>query len=94
MEKELIKSRTRWEGKKIVTRATARKSLRGHLIEYEIFDAWKVSDDGEMLTETTRLVFPPGSDNEAALIFGLLGDQKRGIGEYRNKRSKCRKHSE
>jgi hypothetical protein len=76
MEKELIKSRTHWEGKKIVSRAMVRKSLGGHLMEYEIFDEWKVSDDGEMLTETTRLVFPPGSDNEAALIFGLLGDQK------------------
>jgi hypothetical protein len=77
MEKELIKSRTRWDGKKIVSRAMVRKSLGGHLMEYEIFDEWKVSDDGEMLTQTTRLVFPPGSDNEAALIFRLLGDQKR-----------------
>ena len=59
------KSRTTWSRNNIVIRATLRLTAGGHVMEEEVVDEWKVSDDGKMLTQTTRLTpritAPPGS---------------------------------
>jgi hypothetical protein len=59
------KSKTKWSGDKIVIRATLRLTAGGHVMEEEVVDEWKVSDDGKTLTQTTHLTpnvtGPPGS---------------------------------
>ena len=53
-EQAMIKSKTKWEGDKLVMRASSRYYVAGHFINFEIAKEWKLSKDGSKLTETTR----------------------------------------
>src|SRR5205085_12521983 len=58
---EAIKSTTKWEGKKIVTRYTLRRTLPGSVITVDVVDEWKLSDDGRTLTLRTTFRYPRGA---------------------------------
>jgi hypothetical protein len=56
-DKDITKSKTKWSGDKLVTRFTLRSVIGGHPLEFEIIDEWKLSKDGQTLTQTSRTVF-------------------------------------
>jgi hypothetical protein len=55
--KDVTKSKTKWSGDKVVTRFTLTSLIAGHPVEFEIIDEWKLSKDGQTLTQTSRTVF-------------------------------------
>ncbi len=59
--REDIKSTTKWEGKKVVTVYTLRRTLPGSVITMDVTDEWKLSDDGRTLTLRTILRYPRGA---------------------------------
>jgi len=49
-------SKTKWSGNKIVTRSRYKLNVAGgSVIEFEQVDEWKLSDDGKVLTQTSRV---------------------------------------
>ncbi len=56
-DKDVTKSKTKWSGDKLVTRFTLSSVIGGHPLEFEIIDEWKLSKDGQTLTQTSRTVF-------------------------------------
>lgn len=70
------KSKTKWSGDKIVTRATLRQMEGIHTVEEEIVDEWKLSADGKTLTHTTRIILPR-STPEVIVVPANRDDDKR-----------------
>lgn len=56
-DKDVTKSKTKWNGDKLVTRSTLRNVVARHPLEFDIIDEWKLSKDGKTLTQTSRTVF-------------------------------------
>jgi hypothetical protein len=59
VDKQVTKSKTRWSGNKLVTRFTLRSAIAGHILEFDVIEEWRLSDDGKTLTQTSRKVFRP-----------------------------------
>jgi len=74
LQKERTKSKTRWSGNKLVTRAQLRLTAGGQMLEYELVDEWKLSPDGKVLTNTSRMVFQQSS---GIFIPAAASDSKR-----------------
>ncbi|HKP35666.1 MAG TPA: hypothetical protein VJT71_02320 [Pyrinomonadaceae bacterium] len=74
LQNKQTKSRTKWSGDKLVTRARIRMTVAGHMLEYEIIDEWKLSADRKVLTQTSRLVF---QQSDAAFIPAIVPDTKK-----------------
>lgn len=53
-EKPRIKSKTKWDGDKLVMSALFSQVVAGHLFITEVVKEWKLSKDGNILTETLR----------------------------------------
>jgi len=68
------KSKTKWSGDKIVTRSELRLNVAGHFVVFEQVDEWKLSKDGKVLTQTSRVNFE-GSDT--AFIPANAPDKRR-----------------
>ncbi|HEX6189752.1 MAG TPA: hypothetical protein VFZ40_16875 [Pyrinomonadaceae bacterium] len=56
LKKQVAKSKTKWSGNKIVTRAPLPLTIPGQYVEFEQIDEWKLSGDGKVLTQTSRVV--------------------------------------
>ncbi|HEY5839713.1 MAG TPA: hypothetical protein VIT19_11810 [Pyrinomonadaceae bacterium] len=56
VQKERTKSTTRWSGNKIITRAPLPLTISGQYVEFEQIDEWKLSGDGNVLTQMSRVV--------------------------------------
>lgn len=74
LKTRVAESKTKWSGKKIVTRMPLRLNVGGHVVEYEQIDEWKLSEDGKVLTQTSRLIF---QNSNAAFVPTLAQDKKR-----------------
>jgi hypothetical protein len=56
LKNKVTKSKTKWRGDKIVTRSRYTLNVPGaSLIEFEQVDEWKLSTDGKILTQTSRV---------------------------------------
>ena len=49
-----LKSKTKWDGEKLVSRANLQRTVNGHLYRMELVKEWKLSKDGNALTLTSR----------------------------------------
>jgi hypothetical protein len=76
LEKEQTKSKTSCSGNKLMTRSIIRNLLVGHMMEFEIIDEWKLSEDSNTLTQTTRTIFR-GDASDSGLIPANVPDIKR-----------------
>lgn len=56
-DKDVTKSKTKWDGDKLVTRSILRNVIGGHPLEFDIIDEWKLSKDEKTLTQTSRTIF-------------------------------------
>ncbi len=56
-DKDVTKSKTTWSGNKLVTRSTLRSLIAGRVLEFDIIDEWKLSQDSKTLRQTSRTVF-------------------------------------
>jgi len=56
IKKQVAKSKTMWSGNKIVTRAPLPLTIPGQYVEFDQIDEWKLSDDGKVLTQTSRVI--------------------------------------
>jgi hypothetical protein len=74
LKNKITKSKTKWSGKKIVTRSRLRTDVAGHFIEFEQVDEWKVSDDGKVLTQTSVIIFV---NSDTVFVPGMAQDKKR-----------------
>lgn len=70
----VAESKTKWSGNKIVTRMPLRLNVGGHFVEYEQIDEWKLSEDGKVLTQISRLIF---QNSNVAFVPTLARDKKR-----------------
>lgn len=53
-ENEKLKSKTKWDGEKLVARANLQRTVNGHTYRMEIVKEWKLSKDQNTLTITSR----------------------------------------
>jgi hypothetical protein len=74
LQNRVTKSTTKWSGNKIVTRARLRTEVAGHFLEFEQVDEWKISDDGKVLTQISRVIF---QNSDTAFIPAMAQDKKR-----------------
>jgi hypothetical protein len=74
LKNRVTKSTTKWSGNKIVTRARLRMDVAGHFVEFEQVDEWKISDDGKVLTQTSRVIF---QNSDTAFIPAMAQNKKR-----------------
>jgi hypothetical protein len=74
LQNERTKSKTKWSGDKLVTRARLRMAVGGHMLEYELVDEWKLSADGKMLTQTSKIIVQQG---DAAFMPAIVPDTKK-----------------
>jgi hypothetical protein len=74
LKNRVTKSKTKWNGHKIVTRTPLRMDVAGHSLEFEQVDECKISDDGKVLTQTTRVIF---QNSDTAFIPAMAQDKKR-----------------
>lgn len=69
IEGETIKSKTKWNGKNLTSRSSIRRTFTpGVVITYDRVDEWKLSNDGQTLTETTR-IYNLKSSNDKPIIM-------------------------
>lgn len=74
VEGKIIKSKTKWSGNKLVSRALLRMTVGSHMIEFESIDEWKLSSDGKVLTQTNRVIFQQSS---GAFLPAAVPEKKR-----------------
>lgn len=74
LEKQVVKSRTRWSGDKLITVSTLRLTAAGHVLDYELVDEWKLSKDGKALTRLSKIVF---QGSNAMLVPAIVPDTKK-----------------
>jgi len=74
LKNQVTKSKTKWSGNKIVTRSQLRLNVAGHFVEFEQVDEWKLSADGKILTQTSRVIF---QNSDAAFVPAMAPDRKR-----------------
>lgn len=74
LKNRVTKSKTKWSGNKIVTRTSLRMDVAGHALEFEQVDEWKLSEDGKVLTQTSRVIF---QNADTAFIPAMAQDKKR-----------------
>lgn len=79
LDKQVTRSKTRWSGNKLVTRSTLRNPVAGRMLEFEVIEEWKLSDDGKTLKQTSRTVFRPDS-SDSLFIPANVPDSKRVYG--------------
>jgi hypothetical protein len=53
----VVESKTRWSGEKIVTVSTHQTVDVGQKIEYSLYDEWKLSRDGKVLTRVSSIIY-------------------------------------
>lgn len=78
----LIESKTKWDGRKLVSKLTADASMsrssairtRNIRMDIRMSEKWELSADGKTLTQTTETSFPR-MDVEGQAIFFPAGDQ-------------------
>lgn len=75
----LIKSKTNWDGRKLVSRSTNSTMTRGHRIHVDTVERWELSTDGQTLIHTTSLsplvdvsgpgIFVPANTEDIKKVF-------------------------
>jgi len=73
LEGQKTSSRTSWSRDRLVTKSLIRSRLRGRMLQLDVIDEWKLSDDKNTLTRTTRNI----AVGDAVLIPRTQPDSKR-----------------
>ncbi len=76
--KELLKSKTKWDGEKLVSRAFLQRIVSGHRVSMDIVKEWKLSKDGQTLTVTTRTTPPPetSTPRQGVMVSSMTNEVK------------------
>ena len=74
LKNRVTKSKTKWSGNRIITRTPLRMDVAGHFVEFEQVDEWKLSGDGKVMTQTSRVIF---QNSDTAFIPAMAQDKKR-----------------
>ncbi|HEX5708464.1 MAG TPA: hypothetical protein VFX96_14270 [Pyrinomonadaceae bacterium] len=56
---EDVKSKTKWDGEKLVVRSTMRVRAAGAFLNVTMVEEWKLAPDGQTLTQRTTIKFEP-----------------------------------
>ncbi|HSP61937.1 MAG TPA: hypothetical protein VLQ90_03045, partial [Pyrinomonadaceae bacterium] len=75
IEKQDVKSKTKWERDKIVIRTTLQSRVDRYSLSYLLVDEWKISGDGKSLTQTSR--FRPDQTTTPTFVPATRPDEKR-----------------
>jgi hypothetical protein len=60
MVDQFIKSKTKWDKRKLVTKSSLKTSMRGNMIYTDAMEKWELSPDGKTLIVTTSTTTPRG----------------------------------
>jgi hypothetical protein len=71
-----VRSKTEWDGTKLVTRTQDRLLASGAAVEVEVLDVWELSSDKKTLTQTHE-VTPKRAGEGGALKFRRVYDRAR-----------------
>jgi len=74
LQNKVTNSKTKWSGNKIVTRARLKVTAVGQFVEFEQVDEWKLSEDGKVLTQTSKVNF---LNSDAAFMPARNADKKK-----------------
>lgn len=74
---ETVKSKTKWDGRKLTTRATIRQLVRGIGVYIETTEKWQLSDDGQWLTEISSVSVPRADSPRVMMDNRGVSDLKR-----------------
>ena len=55
---QMVKSKTKWDGDKLVSRIVTRRMMAGRPVDMDIIEEWKLSKDGKTLTKKVVIIFP------------------------------------
>ena len=58
---DVLKSKTRWDGDKLVTRTTIQQNVRADGLIFHIIDEWRLSAVGRILTRTSKTKIENGN---------------------------------
>ena len=75
LQTEQVKSKTKWQHDRIVTRTSVESRVGGMRLQYLVVDEWKISADGKLLTQTSRIQGDP--DTVPSFIPSPSPDDKR-----------------
>jgi hypothetical protein len=74
LKKQVSKSKTKWSGNKVVTRSELSVQAGPQTVSFEQVDEWKLSDDGKILIQTSRIIH---HDSGGLFIPAMVPDKKR-----------------
>jgi hypothetical protein len=68
LSRQAIKSKTRWDGDKLVTRYSWKRALIGSLVNVDVVEEWKLSKDGKTLTRKIMTIFPKNAPDRVNAV--------------------------
>jgi hypothetical protein len=66
--RQAIKSKTRWDGDKLVTRYSGKRALIGSMVNVDVVEEWKLSKDGKTLTRKIITIFPKNAPDRVNAV--------------------------
>jgi hypothetical protein len=80
IQNEQLKSKTKGQRDKIVIRASTETRMGGMRLQYLVVEEWKLSEDGKILTQTSRFqpdpntspMFTPVPDSDQKRVYVLI----------------------
>lgn len=77
MSNVLIKSKTKWDGKKLVSKSTTETVGHGSKFWIDTTEKWELSADGETMTQTGSISQPRGNVPNAIFVPANAEDVKK-----------------
>jgi len=65
---EVVKSKTKWDGDKLVSRIVTRRIIVGRSVDMDIVEEWKLSKDGKTLTKKIVIIFPKNAPDKVNAV--------------------------
>jgi hypothetical protein len=65
---QTIKSKTKWDGDKLVSRIVSRRMIASRFIDMDIVEEWKLSKDGKTLTKKVVIIAPKNAPDRVNAV--------------------------
>jgi hypothetical protein len=64
----MVKSKTKWDGDKLVSRIVTRRMMSGRPVDLDILEEWKLSKDGKTLTKKVVIIVPKNAPDKVNAV--------------------------
>ncbi len=65
---QTVKSKTKWEGDKLVSRVVTRRMIASRFVDLDIIEQWKLSKDGKTLTKKVVIIPPKNAPDKVNAV--------------------------